>query len=134
TTAWSAPGSEITQGTRDTAANELLAIRDALMSDINIQFQGAYLFSGSNVTVGPFSVAGGAISAYQGDNDTNPIDVGSGRAVASTFDGSAIFQGSDPVHVLDALTNLAAAISAGDQAGIDAGIQALNRGFDRATA
>jgi len=132
TTALSARGSEITQGTRDAAANELLAIRDALMSDINTQFQGAYLFSGSNVTVAPFSVTGGTISAYQGDNDTNAIDVGSGRAVASTFDGGAIFQGSDPVHILDALTNLAAAITAGDQAGIDAGIQALNRGFDRA--
>ena len=134
TTALSARGSEITQGTRDAAANELLAIRDALMSDINTQFQGAYLFSGSNVTVAPFSVTGGTISAYQGDNDTNAIDVGSGRAVASTFDGGAIFQGSDPVHILDALTNLAAAITAGDQAGIDAGIQALNRGFDRANA
>ena len=134
TTALSARSSEITQGTRDAAANELLAIRDALMSDINTQFQGAYLFSGSNVTVAPFSVTGGTISAYQGDNDTNAIDVGSGRAVASTFDGGAIFQGSDPVHILDALTNLAAAITAGDQAGIDAGIQALNRGFDRANA
>jgi flagellar hook-associated protein 3 FlgL len=134
TTALAARGSEITQGQRDTAANELLAIRDALMSDINTQFQGAYLFSGSNVTVAPFSLSGGTVSAYQGDNDTNAIDIGSGRAVASTFDGGAIFQGSDPVHILDTLTNLAASISAGDEAGIDAGIQALNRGFDRATA
>jgi len=134
TTALAARGSEITQGQRDTAANELLAIRDALMSDINTQFQGAYLFSGSNVTVAPFSVSGGTVSAYQGDNDTNAIDIGSGRAVASTFDGGAIFQGSDPVHILDTLTNLAASISAGDETGIDAGIQALNRGFDRANA
>src|SRR5215831_11926114 len=133
-TALSARGSETPQSTRDTVANELLAIRDALMSDINTQFQGAYLFSGSQVTVAPYSVTGGVISAYQGDNDTNAIDIGTGRSVASTFDGSAIMQGTDSVHILDALTNLAAAVSAGDEAGMDAGIQALNRAFDRANA
>jgi flagellar hook-associated protein 3 FlgL len=134
TTALSVRGSETTQSQRDAAANELLGIRDALMSDINTQFQGAYLFSGSQVTVAPYSVTGGVISAYQGDHDTNAIDIGTGRSVASTFDGSAIMQGTDSVHILDALTNLAAAVSAGDEAGMDAGIQALNRAFDRANA
>lgn len=128
TTAMAAQGSEKTQSERDAAANELLAIRDALMSDINTQFQGAYLFSGSNVTVAPYAT----VSAYQGNSDTNLIDIGTGRSVASTFDGGAIFQGSDATNVLDALTNLAAAISAGDRAGTDAGVQALNRAFDRA--
>jgi flagellar hook-associated protein 3 FlgL len=133
-TALSARGSETPQSTRDTVANELLAIRDALTSDINTQFQGAYLFSGSKVTVAPYSVSGGIVSAYQGDTDTNAIDIGSGRSVASTFDGSAILQGGDATNVLDTLTNLAAAIQAGDQAGIDSGMQALNRAFDRANA
>jgi flagellar hook-associated protein 3 FlgL len=133
-TALSARGSEIPQSTRDTVANELLAIRDALMSDINTQFQGAYLFSGSKVTIAPYSILGGTVSTYQGDTDTNAIDIGSGRSVASTFDGSAILQGSDSSNVLDTLTNLATAISTGDQAGIDAGVQALNRAFDRTTA
>jgi flagellar hook-associated protein 3 FlgL len=134
TTALSARGSSATQAQRDAAANELLAIRDALMSDINTEFQGAYLFSGSNVVAAPYTLSGGAISAYQGDADASTIDIGSGRSVASTFDGGAIFQGSDSVHVLDALTALAAAISAGDQAAIDTGVQALNRAFDRATS
>jgi flagellar hook-associated protein 3 FlgL len=132
TTAMAGQGSEKTQGERDAAANELLAIRDALMSDINTQFQGAYLFGGSNVTIAPYAISGGTVSAYQGNSDTNQIDIGTGRSVASTFDGGAIFQGADSTHVLDALTNLAAAISAGDQAGTAAGIQALNRAFDRA--
>ena len=134
TTALAARGSEVTQGQRDIAANELLAIRDALLSDINTQFQGAYLFSGAQVTSSPYSISGGTVSAYQGDSDTNAIDIGSGRSVASTFDGGAIFQGSDATDVLTTLTNLAAAISAGDPAGIDAGVQALNRAFDRANA
>src|SRR5262249_56322034 len=101
----SAGGSETPQSTRDTVANELLAIRDALMSDINTQFQGAYLFSGSKVTVAPYSISGGTVSAYQGDTDTNAIDIGSGRSVASTFDGSAILQGTDSTKVLATTTN-----------------------------
>jgi flagellar hook-associated protein 3 FlgL len=134
TTALSARGSSATQAQRDAAANELLAIRDALMGDINTTFQGAYLFSGSNVTVAPYAVSGGAISAYQGDSNPTSFDVGSNRPVASTFDGGAIFQGSDSTHVLDTLTAIAAAVSAGDAAAIDSGVQALNRAFDRATA
>ena len=83
TTALAGMGSAKTQAERDAAANELLAIRDALMGDINTRFQGAYLFSGSNVTVAPYVASGGGISAYQGDSDTASIDVGAGRSVAS---------------------------------------------------
>jgi flagellar hook-associated protein 3 FlgL len=36
--------------------------------------------------------------------------------------------------VLDTLTALASAVSAGNQTAIDSGVQALNRAFDRATA
>jgi flagellar hook-associated protein 3 FlgL len=131
TTAMSARGSEVPQQQRDIAANELLAIRDALMSDINTQFQGTFLFSGSKVTTAAYALSGG-VATYQGDTDTNAIDIGSGRAVASTFDGSAIMQGTDTANVLNTLTNLAAAISAGNPTAIDAGVQALNRAFDRA--
>jgi flagellar hook-associated protein 3 FlgL len=134
TTALAARSSSVTQGQRDTAANELLAIRDAVMSDINTQFQGVYLFSGSKVTSAAYSISGGTVSAYQGDTDTNQIDVGSGRSVTSTYDGSAILQGADPSDVLTSLTNLAAAVSAGDQTGIENGVQALNRAFDRANS
>lgn len=133
TTALAARGSAQTQAQRDAAANELLAIRDALMGDITTKFQGAYLFSGSNVTVAPYVVTGLGISAYQGDNDASTIEIGNSRTVASTFDGAAIFQGSDSAHILDVLTDLAAALSTNDQAAIDTGVQAVNRAFDRAT-
>lgn len=54
-TALSARGSSQTQAQRDAASNQLLAIRDALMSDANTKFQGTYLFSGSQVTTAPFA-------------------------------------------------------------------------------
>jgi flagellar hook-associated protein 3 FlgL len=134
TTALSARGSVPTQAQRDAAAGELLAIRDALLSDISTQFQGTYLFSGSRITTAPFASTGAGISAYQGDSSSTVIDVGTSRTAALSFDGGAIFQGSDATHVLDALTTLAAAVKSGDDAGIGAGLDALKRAFDRATS
>ncbi len=133
-TALASRGSALTQAQRDAGAQELLATRDALLGDINTKFEGTYLFSGSKVTVPPFSQSGSGFSAYQGDGSPTQIDVGSGRAVANTFDGSEIFQGADAAHVLDTLTALAAAISANDQPAISTHIDALNRAFDRATS
>ncbi len=129
-------GSFQNQSQRDAASRELLAIRDALMGDINTRFQGTYLFSGSNTTTAPYGSAATptGISAYQGNSSPTRLEVEAGRTVASTFDGGALFQGSDPAHVLDVLTNLAADVAAGNSAGITAGADALQRAFDRSTA
>ena len=132
-TALGARGSTVTQAQRTAFSGELLAIRDTLLGDINTQFQGAYLFSGSNVTVAPFAQTVIGISAYQGDQSSTAIDVGPNRTVAGTFDGGQIFQGTDSTHVLDVLTDLASAVSSGDEAAIGNGIDALKRAFDRAT-
>lgn len=133
-TALAARGSSQTQAQRDAASHELLSIRDALMADINTSYQGAYIFSGSEVSKPAYATVGTAISGYQGDADQTGIEIEPGRSVASTFDGGKIFQGADSQHVLDALTDLAAAVSANDETAIASGVDALSRGFDRATA
>src|SRR5207245_10522594 len=97
-------------------------------------FQGACLCRVSRTTTPPFAQTGSGISAYQGDTSQAAIRIRSGRTAALSFDGSAIFQGNDAQHVLGALTNLASAVSSGDDAAIGQGIDALKRAFDRATA
>jgi flagellar hook-associated protein 3 FlgL len=129
----SARGSSTTPAQRTAVAAELLAIRDAIMSDVNTQLQGTYLFSGSNVLVAPYANVGGSISAYQGDSTAVRNDIAAGRDVAGTFDGGAILQGGDSQHILDALTDLAAAVTAGDATGMADGAAAIERAFDRAT-
>jgi flagellin-like hook-associated protein FlgL len=104
------------------------------VGDINTKFQGVYLFAGSVATTPPYEIAGNVASAYQGDSEPTGIEILPGRTVATTYDGSALMQGSDPQHVLDVLTDLATAISAGDETAVTSGIDALNRAFDRATA
>jgi flagellar hook-associated protein 3 FlgL len=134
TTTLAARGSSPTQAQRTAAANELLAIRDAIMGDVNTRFQGEYLFSGSEVTVPPFAASGSGFTAYQGDSTPSRVEVKDGRTVASGFDGGRIFQGGDPTDVLTVLTDLSAAVLAGDSTGIASGVDALQRAFDRATA
>jgi flagellar hook-associated protein 3 FlgL len=133
-TALAARGSSQTQAQRDAASDELISIRDALMSDINTKFQGSYLFSGSDVSKPAYQAVGAGISAYQGDADPAGIEVEPGRSVASTFDGGKIFQGADAKHVLDALTDLSAAVRANNEPAIANGVAALSRAFDRATS
>src|SRR5262249_2727490 len=107
-TALGAQGTVKSQQQRDTVAQQLLGIRDPLFADINAQFGGTYLFSGSNSTVVPYTrLSGGAFSSYQGNSSPVSIDIGTGRSVQITLDGGQILQGSDPQNILNTLTNLA---------------------------
>jgi len=132
--ALSARNSTATAAQRAAASAELLAIRDAIMADLNTQVQGDYLFGGTQSDTMPFSTSGGTISAYQGSTTTSSIDIANGRSVANSLDGSALAQGSDAEHVLTVLTDLAAAVSSGDAAAIETGVQGINRAFDRAVS
>ena len=128
----SARGSSKTQVQRDAAARELEAIRDTVFSDMTTSFNGTYLFSGSNSTVPPYSrTAGGPISAYAGTANELFVDVDQQRAVKMAFDGRELTQGTDAQDIFVEFDSLIAAVRAGDDAGIDAGMQALQRMFDR---
>ena len=60
------------------------------------------------------------------------LEVEHGRLVSVTLDGQALVQGSDPANLFTVLDDLATAIDNNDQAGIQAGMDALERAFDRA--
>ena len=128
----SARGSSKTQGQRDAAATELEGIRDTIFSDMNTAFNGSYLFSGSNSTVAPYSrTPGGPVSAYAGSANEMVVDVDQQRAVKMTFNGQGVTQGGDAQDIFVEFDNLIAAVRAGDDAGIGAGMDALKRMFDR---
>ena len=129
----SARGSGVSQARRDAAQNEILAIQHALLGDINSKFQGTYIFSGADVTTAPFERSGPGFTSYQGDSTETELEIGNGADARLTFDGGRIFQGSDTQHILDALSDLAAALSIGDETGIQTGLAAITRAYDRAT-
>jgi flagellar hook-associated protein 3 FlgL len=133
TSATSAQGSITSQSQRDAAAATLQGISEALFGDLNAQFHGSYLFSGSKATTAPYTASGGTVSTYQGNATPVSVDLGQGRTVQMSFDASAITQGSDSSDIFTVLSNLVTAAKTGDNAGIGVGLDALGRALDRAS-
>lgn len=123
----------LTPEARQATALAITGIRDSIVSSINAQYQGVYLFSGADTTSAPYIKTGSTISAYQGDATVVSVDVSRSQSVATTINGDAVLRGSDPDDVFTILSNLATAVQSGNMAGIDTGIAALNRAFSRAT-
>jgi flagellar hook-associated protein 3 FlgL len=129
--ATSARGSAVSPATRDAAAKEVSGLRDALVGNLNTTFNGTYLFSGSRVDQAAYAQIGGAWT-YQGDGAPVRVEVDRGRQIAVSFDGQAIVQGADATDVFTELEALITAIENGDNDAIGAGMQAVQRAFDRA--
>jgi flagellar hook-associated protein 3 FlgL len=125
-----AQGSHVSATARAAAAAQVTSLRDSLVTQLNTTFQGGYIFSGSRTDVPPYAQSGG-VWTYQGDAAVQQLEVERQRLVALSFDGQAIAQGTDPTDMLTVLDDLAAAISAGNTAGMGAAVAALQRGFDR---
>jgi flagellar hook-associated protein 3 FlgL len=132
TAAAGALSSIATPSQKEGAIATLQSVRDALVSDFNTSFHGSYIFSGSKVTTAPYTQGGGGVvSAYQGDANTMSIAIDKQISVNSTFDGSAIAQGSAATDVFTDIADLITAIQGGNLTNISAGIQNLNGAFDR---
>jgi len=126
-------GTTATASMRDSMANELQGIRDALLSDFTTTFRGTFLLSGTNQTVAPYTRnPDGTISSYAGNAQSLSVDVDRHTALQVAYDGSAVAQGSDGQHVFDTLDNLVAAVRAGDTAAVQTGIDLLKSAFNRA--
>ena len=130
--ATAARGTTATAEAREALALQLEGLRDDLAGDLNTSFRGVYLFSGSEVGTPAYARVAG-VWTYQGDSAAVTADIGQGRTAEITLDGRAIAQGSDAADLFTEMDALVAAVRAGDNAAIGAGIDALNRAFTRAT-
>lgn len=133
TTAVASRGSVVTDVQREALATQLEGIRDTILSDVSTQVHGAYIFSGAASTTEPYTKSGGTVSAYQGDTTEVHVDVGRSTAIKVSMNGDELLRGSDANDLFVELDALITAVRAGDTAGIDTGLQALDRAFARAT-
>ena len=129
-----ARGTAVQPEAREAYAIQLEGIRDTILADVNTQFNGTYLFSGAAATTEPYTKTGGVVSAYQGSTVDVEIDIDQSNAVQVSRNGDELLRGSDVNDLFVELDLLITAVRAGDAAGMDAGTDALNRAFDRATA
>lgn len=117
-------------GSRAAFGSAIRGSRAAIVTQINTHFAGRPLFAGSAAEGRAYEATPGGW-AYQGTQDVLEVDVQRDRVVAITFDGQAILQGGDTTNVLDEMDALADAVESGDQAGIVAGMEALERALSR---
>jgi flagellar hook-associated protein 3 FlgL len=114
---------------RQALALQLRGTRDALLLDVNSQFRGSYLFSGTATLTAPFTRdPSGTVQPYGGTSTVQQLDIDTTRSVEVTVDGGAVAG-----NLFDVLEDLAGAIEAGDMTTIEAGIQQVNAAFERVT-
>jgi flagellar hook-associated protein 3 FlgL len=130
--AMSARGSTQSQTQRDAAAEQLLSIRDAVLSAVTTQYRSSYLFSGNATTTAPWVRVGDSVSPYQGSPTGVEVDIDRQTEIQVAFNGRAVL-GEDAENLFTSLENLAAAARAGDAQGLTDGMAELDRAFDRLT-
>ncbi|HZT71886.1 MAG TPA: flagellar hook-associated protein FlgL [Terriglobia bacterium] len=95
-------------------AQEVQSIQDTIQNLANTAYQGNYLFAGTAFSTQPFVTDPSSPSgvSYQGNNDTNKIQIGPSQYVSINLPGSTIFtaSGSD---VFQALHDLTTALQSG---------------------
>lgn len=116
---------------RATIASTLSGLRDALVSDLNTTFRGRFLFSGAESSTQAYAQVAG-VWTYQGDNAPVTVDVNKSHAVTVGMDGEAIAKGGDVNDLFTEIDSLITAVQAADETGMQAGMAALDRAFDRA--
>jgi flagellar hook-associated protein 3 FlgL len=131
TTAAGARGSTSTPLSRTAAAGLIRGLRDSVAADFNAKSGGTYLLAGSRTDQPPYTGSGTAWT-YHGDATPVQVEVDRGRLVSITVNGQAIAQGSDATDVFSTLETLAADIEANNHTGMAAGMDAIERAFNRA--
>ena len=88
-----AMGSTVGPQQRAALAAALQGLRDGLVADLNVSFQGTYLFSGSETTTKPYEQVAG-VWTYQGDQAPVMVEIGKGpisyRQVGENLFGRAL--------------------------------------------
>ena len=120
-----------TTSQRQAIVDALQGTKETIVSDLSTSYRGTYIFSGNKSTVVPYTITAGTVSAYQGDSGTMSIDVDRQIAIGVTLDGQSITKGSDTQDIFQEIDALITAVQAGNSAGIDSGMAALDRAFNR---
>jgi flagellar hook-associated protein 3 FlgL len=98
---------------------QLIGIRDQVLSLANTSYQGQYLFGGSQGSAPPFtlnSASNPSVANYNGDNNVQYVETPSGQKIQVNLPGSAVF-GAAGTGVLGALNQLISDFSAAAMTG-----------------
>jgi flagellar hook-associated protein 3 FlgL len=96
-------------------SNQIAGIRDEVLSLANTNYQGQYIFGGSQTAGPPFtldSTTSPATVTYNGDGDVNTLQSPTGQVIQLNLPGDQVFT-SATANVLGTLNNLVADYASG---------------------
>jgi flagellar hook-associated protein 3 FlgL len=109
-------------------SNQIAGIRDEVLSLANTDYQGQYVFGGSQTGTTPFTLNSSTTPAtvtYNGDSDVNTLVSPTGQSIQLNVPGNQIFT-SATANVLGTLNNLVADYATGTAGSGVADTAALN--------
>jgi flagellar hook-associated protein 3 FlgL len=125
-------GTEGANGTNNASdqkaiATQVQGILTSVVSQANLSYQGAYLFGGTASTQTPYTADSTSPSGYtyNGNSDTNSVQVGDTLNIQVNLPGSQIFSNSS-ANVLGSLTTLVSALQSGDTSAISTATAAVS--------
>jgi len=101
-------------------AQQVQGIQAQVLQLANTSYEGNYIFAGTDTTTVPFTANSSAPDGvtYNGNNNTNTVEIAEGRTVPINVPGSQIFQGSGG-DVMGSLQQLVTALQSGNITSID---------------
>jgi len=125
-------GTEGANGTNSTAnqqeiATQVQGILSSVVQQANLSYQGAYVFGGTASITAPYTADSSSASGYtyNGNNDSNSVQVGDDLSVQVNLPGSQIFSNSSN-NVLGALSSLVTALQSGNTSAIGTATNAVS--------
>ncbi|MFZ0284220.1 MAG: flagellar hook-associated protein FlgL [Terriglobales bacterium] len=115
-------GSDTTSAAdRQSIAQEVQGIQNQVLQLANVSYQSNYVFAGTATNAAPFTLDSSAPDGvtYNGNDNTNTVQIAEGRSLQLNLPGDQVFQGAGG-DVFGALQQLVTALQNNDTTGIGA--------------
>ncbi|HTA26016.1 MAG TPA: flagellar hook-associated protein FlgL [Terriglobales bacterium] len=111
----------ISDADRQSIAQEVQGIQSQIVQLANVSYQGNYVFAGTATNAPPFTLNSGAPDGvtYNGNDNTNTVEIADGRSIQLNLPGDQVFQGAGG-DVFGALQQLVTALQNNDTNGVSA--------------
>src|SRR5882757_9716814 len=121
----------VSNANRQQIAQDLVGIQAQVLQLANTEVNGTFLFGGTETTTPPFTLdstsAAGVI--YNGNDQTNRVQIADGLNVKTNMPGSQLFQGST-ANIFGALQQLITSLQTGSTANAETATNQLRSAFD----
>jgi flagellar hook-associated protein 3 FlgL len=121
-----------TAADRATIAQEVRQLHRHLLQLANSEFGGQRLFAGTKTNQAPFVLGAGDTVLYQGNSETQSIEVGPNQTIPVTLPGNQVFAGPT-TNVFERVAALIASLESNNESGIEQGIGDLDKALEQVT-